>query len=458
MAASSLPRDELDRLNELLMHLAGAGLDDVDPPAGAEDVELLACTLAMPLDTHDTPAEFGGLLARAVAGRGDELAAGLLAAFARMGGASLADAAEIELHRLATAGVASPFVDEIGSLRAEEAYCLELGDGDAELIGLLLRRPHAHTAQPAVLFIEYEDCGGVVAGITVAEPAAPEAARRLLRRPGGGGAAAVRRPVEEVAKRLRSVLDHMIDHDVPLSSEHAPLLPFVGSALAGRGGALPRPPVELEPTDTARDDAGALVDAFAAELDEQGADQALVDHAPFLAHLLLSWRLDFGDGELLRWTAADVREFLLEWYPRKGDADDETLAAVRPSLAAFLRFLAERSLLEGDSIEGLEAALVRLETRFAHAARDRRNWGPAKALTTQMRAEGVDPTDPDALEAWMADFNSRPRAERDAVLGGGAAELAIRLPSSGAPARHAPSKVRRSRRRASRAARRRNRR
>ncbi|HEY3021464.1 MAG TPA: hypothetical protein VGJ32_14800 [Solirubrobacteraceae bacterium] len=366
----------------MVTQLAGAVLDDVDPPTCAEDVELLACTLAMPFDTHDTPADVGRLLARAVAGRGDELAAGLLAAF-------------------------------------------------------------------------------VLAGITVAEAGPPEAARRLLQRPPGGRAAAVRRPVEEAAKTLRSVLDHMIDHDVPLSSDDAPLLPFVISALAGRGSALPRPPVELvtgEPTDSARDEASALVDAFATELEEQVADQVLLDHAPFLAHLLLSWRLDHGDGDLLRWTAAELREFLLEWYPRKGDADDETLAAVRPSLAAFLRFLAERSLLEGDSIEGLEAGLVRLEDRFAHAARDRRNWGPAKALTAQMRAEGVDPTDPDALEAWMADFNNRPRAERDAVLGGGAPELTIRLPSSGARARHAPAKEGRARRRASRAARKRNRR
>ena len=233
------------------------------------------------------------------------------------------------------------------------------------------------------------------------------------------------------------------------------------SALAGLGGTLPRPPVELatdEPADSARDEADALVDAFAAELDEQGADRLLLDHAPFLAHLLLSWRLDYGDGDLFRWTAAELREFLLEWYPRKGDADDETLAAVTPSLAAFLRFLAERSVLEGDAIEGLEAALVRLEDRFAHTARDRRNWGPAKALATQMRAEGVDPTDADALEAWMADFNSRPRAERDAVLGGGAPELTIRLPSSGVRAPHEPSKARRARRRAGRAARKRDRR
>ena len=49
-----------------------------------------------------------------------------------------------------------------------------------------------------------------------------------------------------------------------------------------------------------------------------------------------------------------------------------------------------------------------LREPFEQAARDRSRWGPSKLLMAQMPAEGVEPGDPDALAAWMADFNSAP--------------------------------------------------
>ena len=44
--------------------------------------------------------------------------------------------------------------------------------------------------------------------------------------------------------------------------------------------------------------------------------------------------------------------------------------------------------------------------------------GMAGRLVDQMVAEGVDPADPEALSAWLADFNSRPYEERAAITGG----------------------------------------
>lgn len=43
--------------------------------------------------------------------------------------------------------------------------------------------------------------------------------------------------------------------------------------------------------------------------------------------------------------------------------------------------------------------------------------GSAARLVTQMIEEGVDPSDPDALAAWMADFNARSWEQRGAILG-----------------------------------------
>ena len=42
---------------------------------------------------------------------------------------------------------------------------------------------------------------------------------------------------------------------------------------------------------------------------------------------------------------------------------------------------------------------------------------PAKSLVHAMMAEGVDLTDQRALDAWIEEYNARPIAERDAMLG-----------------------------------------
>jgi hypothetical protein len=132
---------------------------------------------------------------------------------------------------------------------------------------------------------------------------------------------------------------------------------------------------------------------------------------------MTDWKIGHADGMLTRWTHEDLRTFLLDWYPRKGGSDDETLAAAPGAVVTFLRFLDQRRLLSGADIEALATTVESLRDRFEDSARDPRNWGPGKALVTQMRSEGVEPTDQAALDAWMADFNSRPSEERDLVLG-----------------------------------------
>jgi hypothetical protein len=73
----------------------------------------------------------------------------------------------------------------------------------------------------------------------------------------------------------------------------------------------------------------------------------------------------------------------------------------------------------------------------------------------QMREEGFDPTDNEAVQAWMKDFNSRPFEERDAILG---PPIDRRLAEAGS-ARGAPApKAKKVKRRAAKASRRRNRR
>ncbi|MGH2399730.1 MAG: hypothetical protein ACRDF6_07775, partial [bacterium] len=66
----------------------------------------------------------------------------------------------------------------------------------------------------------------------------------------------------------------------------------------------------------------------------------------------------------------------------------------------------------------------------------------------------IDPTDQDALDAWMEDFNARPRSERDRVMG----PAADRMLAGAAPRSGGRGAPKRGKRKAAKAARRRNRR
>ena len=75
----------------------------------------------------------------------------------------------------------------------------------------------------------------------------------------------------------------------------------------------------------------------------------------------------------------------------------------------------------------------------------------------RMQTEGVDASQPGAIDAWMDDFNSRPLEERKAIIG----PAADRMAQAAGP--HLPngsraSKPRAQRRKTQKAARKRNRR
>ena len=187
------------------------------------------------------------------------------------------------------------------------------------------------------------------------------------------------------------------------------------------------------------------------------SDGVVWENGDFVASTMLQWKGGYDDGRLGRWTQADVAEYMLDYFPRKVSADDETLAAVPECVRAFLEFLAARGSLSGEPLEQLEAACESLRDEFQERARDSAHWGLAKSMVMQMQAEGIDPSAAGALEAWMADFNARPREQRNAIIGPAADRMcrAAGLPSA-AEARAPKQKA--QRRKAQRRARKRNRR
>lgn len=136
---------------------------------------------------------------------------------------------------------------------------------------------------------------------------------------------------------------------------------------------------------------------------------------------LLHYKWAYVDGHLTRWRRGDLSEIYLELYPAKVMAELDELDEVLGKAKVFLTFLAETGLLDEKSepADVLIDHLDRIAGEFRSNMADSSRFSFGKRLWTEAAAEGVRPDDPAAVEAFMERFNTRSRAERDAILGGG---------------------------------------
>jgi hypothetical protein len=168
----------------------------------------------------------------------------------------------------------------------------------------------------------------------------------------------------------------------------------------------------VEETDLTDEEAEALLLAF--EASPHGAP--LGDDVELAFHLL-QHALDTR-GDPLRWSPIVAEWCLLEWMPSEANLDPADADRMLTVVRAWVRWAGEQRGLTGDDIAETLHAVDELAAPFREALGDRDRWGPAKAIAQQMLIEGVALDDPAAVNAWMADFNARPQAERDLVFEG----------------------------------------
>ena len=456
-------------LHEQIVPAFVALLDDAAPLDDPAELEHLAAMLVLALEQPEMPEEVASAVLAAIEARRDPDAAGVLAALAVVAAEPLAARGRAGAERLAGEGIVSRGAVGVGTLAVDEVVRVE-GPG-AELLVALLRRPSGQDAQAAILAIGHQDTGGALVECALTPPAPVAEARDLMRGVDGGAPPEPIAP-HELAVHVVAAAQRAVDAEIALGPDAGPALPIVSRALTGDPSGLPRPAV-LAPWE--QDDEELIVDAAEDEEGFHRVMETLLDeleghakatfppagvvwrHGDFVASSMLEWKGGYDDGRLGRWTQGDLREYLLDYFPRKVSVDEETLDAVPECVCAFLGFLDARGSLSGEPLEQLMEACETLREEFRERARDSSEWGPAKAMVMQMLAEGVDPGAPGALDAWTTDFNARPREERDAIVGPAAdrmADSAGRRPAGGSPA----PKQRAQRRKAGRTARKRNRR
>lgn len=109
-----------------------------------------------------------------------------------------------------------------------------------------------------------------------------------------------------------------------------------------------------------------------------GHDSAGWRSGDFAAGALLEFTGRHDGARIGHWTVGDVREFLLDWFPRTVWADEDLQADVPDCAVVFFRFMAARSSLSGDPLSELERACAQLRSQFLSSCRDPRQWDPAK--------------------------------------------------------------------------------
>lgn len=136
------------------------------------------------------------------------------------------------------------------------------------------------------------------------------------------------------------------------------------------------------------------------------------------AGVALSWKWSYRDGDLGRWRIGDIREFLLEWCPRKLSVSQADCGSIPSSLAAFTSFLHEEGLLAPGSspVDAIAKTTASFTERFVGAMGDPSKFGMAKSLFGAAGADGVDLSDSDQVQDWIADFNSRPEDDRRRII------------------------------------------
>lgn len=209
-------------------------------------------------------------------------------------------------------------------------------------------------------------------------------------------------PPAEAGARIRAAMELTdMTIDPPVNEDYAPL-----RALAMlRTDTLPGGDVDVEiPEMTLEERDELLADFLAAP--EAGGIPAGSDGAE-VVRTAIDFAVGYAGGDPLRWSPVVIELYMADWLPRKLLADRAMFEAVPDALDAWVRYAGR--------VRGIPAAAVALNTAaipdwtatMLAGADDDQAAGPAKQFMLAAQEAGIDLADPQAINAFMADWNNR---------------------------------------------------
>ena len=313
-----------------------------------------------------------------------------LRALAAVADGALRGRADAAARELAGSGAQAPgWVASIGTARPSAAWRAtdRCGDQDALMIGFA----YPGGAEHSITVLVDHVLGGIAKDASVLGPLADVV--DLWR--ATPDIDLVEEPVTVAAGRIIEAVDWTSRTiDAPISGDYVDMVALLSSRL----GPIAVPLADSEPM--APEAREALVQAFLA--DPAGARYAHDPAAWYLIDCAVDHRCDYQGGDPLRWSPGATELFLLDYVPRKLSADRDNLARMPEVLRAWMPWAAARGGLPAHLVAETLAVIDEVENDFVESLDDEGRWGPAKQMVMRMRAAGVDPSDVDSANAWLA--------------------------------------------------------
>ncbi|MDZ5445517.1 hypothetical protein U2F26_22760 [Micromonospora sp. 4G57] len=214
---------------------------------------------------------------------------------------------------------------------------------------------------------------------------------------------------EEPARMRGEVARHLAVTDdlgeLPAAGSLATDRALVGARLA----VLPAPPranvdrtvpplTEQERTRLVR---GFLGSPEAARFGLDAVADAELASLHFCLGLLLDHAQSFPDADPMRWSPTVAELFLLDWVHRRAVLDMDDAAMLPRVLRGWAAYAARQRGLVEAAARRTDEAIEEMVPEFARLYSTGERRSPATAAVAQLMADGVDPDDPAALDAWI---------------------------------------------------------
>lgn len=181
-------------------------------------------------------------------------------------------------------------------------------------------------------------------------------------------------------------------------------------ALAGaRLALLPAPAlvaVPPEPEPLSQDERTVLVRRFldsseAARFGLTHVAEAELPSLHFCLSLVLDHSASFPDPDPMRWSPAVAGLFLLDWVHRRAVLDMDDAAMLPRVVRGWAAYASRMRGLPASAVARTDGSIEEMIPEFVRLYTTGERRSPATAAVAQLIAEGVDPNDPDALDAWI---------------------------------------------------------
>ncbi len=163
--------------------------------------------------------------------------------------------------------------------------------------------------------------------------------------------------------------------------------------------------LEEEPYEAAERRARELSARFAESIEHLPLSPDAQYNAESIVFFLLDYAWTYEGAGPEELTAPVLREVLLDWFPRKLSADKEFFELVGSVVEAFLHWLGTQGILKDPT--ALENAVHGWRGEIVARGMDTSRWGMGKGVAMAAKERGVDLTDREAVNRFLAEYNSQ---------------------------------------------------